>query len=87
MPTRSCIICRKKNEKRNLLRIVSDENNMAILDKTQKVNKRAIYFCKNIKCIEKAKNILEKGKLKVKIGINKDSLEVLLNEVRNELGE
>ena len=87
MPTRSCIVCRKKNEKSNLLRIVSDENNNAIFDRNQNINKRAIYLCSDIKCIEKAKISLEKGKLKLKIGINKDSFEVLLNEVKNELGE
>ncbi len=86
MPTRSCIICRKKDEKSNLFRIISD-NNIAILDKSQKINKRAVYLCKDIKCIEKAENSLKKGKLKVKIGINKDSFEVLLNDVKNELGE
>lgn len=87
MPTRSCVVCKKKNEKSNLLRIVSDENKEAILDKEQKINKRAIYFCKSIDCIEKANKMIEKGKLKSKIGINTNSLEVLLNEVKSELGE
>lgn len=87
MPTRSCVVCRTKNEKKELLRVVSNENGEAILDKTQKINKRAIYFCKNINCIEKANKMIKKGKLKSKIGINTDSLEVLLNEVKMELGE
>ena len=87
MPTRSCIVCRKQNDKDKLFRIVSDENDMAVLDKAQKISKRAIYICKSINCIEKAKINIQKGKLKTKIGINKDSLEVLLNEVENELGE
>lgn len=87
MPTRSCIICRTKNEKSKLLRIVCDEQNQAIFDNKQKINKRAIYFCNEISCIKKAINMIEKGKLKTKIGINLDSLKVLLNDELNELGE
>lgn len=87
MPTRSCIVCRIKNEKQKLLRVVSDDKKQAIIDKNQKINQRAIYFCKDKKCIEKAISMIEKGKLKLKIGINLDSLKVLLNDVENELGE
>lgn len=90
MPTRSCVICRKKNEKANLLRIVANESNeksTAFLDKLQKENKRAIYFCKDEMCIKKAIKMLEKRKFKTKIGINLESLEVLLNEIGKELGE
>lgn len=87
MPTRSCVICRKKDEKAKLLRIVTNENNGAILDKNQKINKRAIYLCKNKECIKNAIKQIEKKKLKLKIGINVDTLKVLLNEVISELGE
>lgn len=87
MPTRSCVVCRTKNEKANLLRIVCNEKKQAIWDKNQKVNSRAIYFCHKKECIEKAIKIIEKGKLKLKIGINNNSLEVLLNEIKNELEE
>ncbi len=87
MPTRSCVICRLKNEKANLLRIVSNKYDEAILDRTQKNNSRAIYICNNIECVEKAIKILKRGKMKLKIGINNDSLEVLLNEIKNELEE
>ena len=86
MPTRSCVVCRKRDNKCNLLRIVSDDDKV-IIDKHQKINKRAIYFCKDKYCIEKAVNMIKKGKFKLKIGINLKSLEVLLNEVRYELGE
>lgn len=90
MPTRSCVVCRKKEEKANLLRVVTkeiDEKNIAFLDKTQKENKRAIYLCNDKDCIEKAIKMLEKRKFKTKIGINLESLEVLLNKIDKELGE
>lgn len=90
MPTRSCVVCRKKEEKAKLLRIVTKEANeksIAFLDKTQKENKRAIYFCNDVNCIKKAIKMLEKKKFKSKIGINLESLEVLLNKIDKELGE
>lgn len=87
MPTRSCVVCRKKNNKCDLLRVVCDQDNKAIVDKYQKINKRAIYFCKDVNCIEKAIKMIKKGRFKLKIGIKLESLEVLLNDVRNELGE
>ena len=46
-PTRTCIICRTKNDKGDLIRLVSDKDGNVIYDKNQKINTRAIYFCKN----------------------------------------
>ena len=87
MPTRSCVICRKKDEKANLLRIVASDENKAMYDKLQKENKRAIYFCKSEECLGLAVKMIEKKKFRAKIGINLESLEVLLNEIKKELGE
>ncbi|MDD2628038.1 MAG: YlxR family protein [Clostridia bacterium] len=65
--TRMCIACRKKENKNNLLRFVTYDGEV-ILDKEQKVNARAIYLCKDNKCIFrllKAKDIkkVTKGKI------------------------
>ena len=86
-PIRMCTICRKKQEKENYIRIVCDENNNAIYDKNQKINSRAIYFCKDKKCIEKTFDMINKNKLSVKIPLDKDSLINTLKNVENELGE
>lgn len=51
-PTRTCIACRKQNDKRNLLRIVKSENAIK-LDFTGKLNGRGAYICNDINCIEK----------------------------------
>ena len=51
-PTRTCIACKKKKKKKNLLRIVKTEDG-AVLDKTGKSNGRGAYICNDIKCIEK----------------------------------
>ena len=87
MPTRSCIVCRKKDEKAMLIRIVSDNKEQAMIDKSKKINKRAIYICNQENCIKNAIKMIEKGKLKLKIGIKLDSLKVLLNDIENEVGE
>ena len=54
MPTRSCVVCKKRDEKKNLIRIVSIEGK-AIIDKNQK---KKINIKSNIdmESIEKALN-------------------------------
>ncbi len=81
MPVRSCIVCRKKNEKANLLRIVTDSNNNSVLDCNQKINSRAIYICNDRKCLEHCLKLLEKNKLKTKIKINNDSLKIVIESI------
>lgn len=86
-PIRTCIVCREKNSKDNLLRIVSDYNGNAIYDKNQNINSRGIYICKCKKCIDKAFNLLDKKKFNAKISVNNSSLVNVLKYVESELGE
>ena len=86
-PIRTCIVCRKKIHKNELLRIVSDINGNAIYDKEQKINSRGIYICKSKNCIEKVFSLINKKKLNLKISLNNDSLINTLKYVENELGE
>lgn len=51
-PTRTCIACRKQNDKRNLLRIVKSDEYVK-LDFTGKLNGRGAYICNDIACVEK----------------------------------
>lgn len=77
---RTCVACRTKNTKDNLLRIVADENGNAVLDETQKMNTRAIYICNNKNCINrlsKAKDITKCVKIKVK----QESIQELLRNL------
>ena len=77
---RTCVACRTKNTKENLLRIVADENGNAVLDETQKMNTRAIYICNNKTCINrllKAKDITKC----VKINVTGDSVKELLKNL------
>ena len=81
MPTRSCVVCRKKNEKNNLLRIVSEDDKKAILDTKQKINKRAIYFCNDKKCYEKFIKLVQKRKLDLKYDIDVNSVKEILENI------
>jgi predicted RNA-binding protein YlxR (DUF448 family) len=85
--TRTCVICRKKNNKQKMIRIVCDENGNAIYDKNQKENSRGIYFCKDKQCIGKLEKIILKNKFKNKINVDKESLINMLNKIGYELGE
>lgn len=50
MPTRTCVACRKKQEKNNLIRITQIDNTLKI-DQNKAYPNRAIYVCKDEKCI------------------------------------
>lgn len=86
-PIRSCVVCRKKQEKSNLIRIVADEKLDPIYDKDQNINSRGFYICNDRNCLEKVKKIIERNKFNVKIDINKQSLLELVKKIENELGE
>lgn len=86
-PTRCCIACRKRNEKKNLIRIVADQEGNAIYDKVQKENSRGIYLCRDLKCIEMMKKYILKNKFKVKISVKQESFLQLMSKMESELGE
>ena len=52
MPERTCVCCRKKEEKKNLIRI-SQINEKYIFDEKMKIQNRGFYICGNAICIEK----------------------------------
>lgn len=85
-PTRCCIVCRNRNNKCNLIRVIAKDN-QAIPDYSQKMNSRGIYFCRDNKCLQKAQKSLLNNKLNIKISMNKDSLIQVLKNVEDELGE
>ena len=53
IPQRTCIGCKEKKDKKDLIRIVKDKEGNITLDKTGRSNGRA-YICDNIQCLEKA---------------------------------
>lgn len=63
-----CAICREKQSKYNLVRIVNNSENGVCVDASGKMNGRGAYICTQGNCIDqgKAKNALE-GALKTAI--------------------
>lgn len=54
IPQRSCVICRQKRDKNQLIRIVKNKENEVSIDKTGKKEGRGAYICDSIECVEKA---------------------------------
>ena len=54
IPMRKCIGCDEMYPKKELIRILLDEDNKLIIDKTGKLNGRGCYLCRNKECLEKA---------------------------------
>jgi len=76
---RTCIACRAKKEKHELLRIVAKENT-ATLDETYKENTRGIYLCKDKACINKLLKAKDISKC-IKIDVTHDSMKELLRNL------
>ncbi len=68
IPMRTCVVTREKYEKKELLRVVRDNNGNVFVDDTNKANGRGAYLKKDKDIILKAKEskILEKH-LEIKI--------------------
>ena len=53
LPQRSCIACRVKKDKKDLIRIVKNKENEISIDKTGKKPGRGAYICDSMSCLEK----------------------------------
>lgn len=51
--TRTCIACKKKDNKQNLIRIVNSKKNGIIVDLNQTIEGRGAYICKEKDCLDK----------------------------------
>ena len=82
VPMRMCMACREKAPKKELVRVVRDEEGSVTLDHTGKKNGRGAYICHKIECLEKAikSKALERA-LEVKIG--EDVYQTLREELIN----
>ncbi len=54
VPMRKCTGCQEMKNKRELIRIVRNDQGEFALDTTGKKPGRGAYICKNIQCLEKA---------------------------------
>lgn len=56
-PERTCIVCRGKFNKKSLIRIVKNKEDILEIDIEFKKNARGAYLCKNSECLEKLKKV------------------------------
>ena len=53
VPQRTCMGCNSKKDKKDLIRIVKNNKNEIIVDKTGKQEGRGAYICNKPDCLEK----------------------------------
>ena len=53
VPIRTCVMCRSKKDRKELIRLVIDRNNRVIIDEYKKKKGRGIYLCNDVLCMEK----------------------------------
>ena len=54
IPLRTCVVTKEKLEKKDLLRVVKDNEGNVFVDETGKANGRGAYIKKDIEVLEKA---------------------------------
>lgn len=54
LPQRTCMGCNSKKDKKDLIRIVKNKEEVISIDKTGKANGRGAYICNELECLEKA---------------------------------
>jgi predicted RNA-binding protein YlxR (DUF448 family) len=79
IPMRRCVGCMESKPKRELIRIVAD-NNAPKIDPTGKANGRGIYLCPDTDCLAKAKKKKAIGR-GLKITIGEQELDDLFKEL------
>ena len=52
-PQRTCMGCNQKKDKKNFIRIVKNNQNEILVDRTGKKDGRGAYICDDINCLEK----------------------------------
>lgn len=50
---RTCLICKQKNEKKNLFRLTKQTESKYVFDEKQKQQSRGYYICKNHECLKR----------------------------------
>ena len=55
IPQRSCVVCRTKKDKNELIRIVKNQTNEINIDESGKKPGKGAYICDNIECFEKGR--------------------------------
>lgn len=82
IPIRKCVGCGESKPKRELIRIVKNNENEVFVDLKGKANGRGVYICNSVDCLDKAlKNKSIERSFERKID------EELVEELRSTLSE
>lgn len=81
-PERTCIVCRSKKDKNDLIRIVKTKDNDFVYDPTGKANGRGAYICKDEECLNKflKKDFLQRS---YRTKIPSEKIEEIRNTLKN----
>ena len=80
IPQRTCVMCREKTDKRDLLRIIRTPEGNIEFDPTGKKNGRGAYICRKTECVDSIKNIK-----KIRYALDTDASEENLTQVLSEV--
>ena len=83
VPLRKCLGCNSSKPKKELIRIVKNQEMGIVVDKTSKSNGRGAYICNNIECLEKAiksKGLEREFEQKIEENIYNDLKELMIKE-------
>ncbi|NLD38339.1 MAG: YlxR family protein [Desulfatiglans sp.] len=53
VPIRTCVSCRSKKGKMELIRLVINKDNSVVIDNLKRQNGRGIYICNDAACMER----------------------------------
>lgn len=82
-PERTCVACRKKRLKRELLRIVRTPEGEIVLDRTGKMSGRGAYVCPDPECILSAQS-RKRVSAALKVEVPASIFDELGEELRSE---
>ncbi len=83
IPMRTCIACKEKQPKKDLIRIVYNETEGLTYDLTGKKNGRGAYICRNLQCLDKLKKETLQSALKQ--SISNEAFDQLIVALRKEI--
>ena len=82
-PERTCIVCRKKGDKLNFVKIVKNKDGSIAVEKDKKLDGRGAYICKNDECLKKCEKTKALNRV-FKTNIPQNIYGDLVNECGNE---
>lgn len=57
MVERTCIVCRKKDDKETFIKVVFNKSGEILIDENKKLEGRGAYICNDVNCINKCAKV------------------------------